>query len=197
MDFCFGLEESQVQRMSAALGIPVPIPAHPMRVGQVIQQRFATPVAFAALTAPERKRATDRAAGSPFAPTNLRMFRQTYLGMICLATLPESTNIAPWASGGPPTIVEVLPARLARRLDGSGGYKGRSLDASRNRQVLATAIERTVTISPADRASLIADTEGDALDAVLAGIAALEALDSGFAVPPKHRESSLKEGWIY
>jgi hypothetical protein len=121
------------------------------------------------------------------------MFRQTWLGLTCLATLEEAA-IAPWESSGTTVIVEVLPALIVRQdLGPVGGYKGRSGQALASRESLAIAIEKRVRLQPADKQQLIDDVEGDAIDAVVAALAALRAHRQGFASPPGH----LDEGWIY
>jgi hypothetical protein len=91
-------------------------------------------------------------------------------------------------------IVEVLPASIARSLGSDGGYKGRSQRALAGRVALTAAIERLVALQEMQREQLVADIEGDAIDAVLAGLAALRAYRQGFAAPPR---PVFDEGWIY
>ena len=50
---------------------------------------------------------------------------------------------------------------------------------------LAAAIEKLVAVQPGHREQLVGDIEGDAIDAVLAGLAALRAHQRGFAAPPR------------
>jgi hypothetical protein len=91
------------------------------------------------------------------------MFRQTWLGLVCLASLPKP-NIAP-------SLSRFCP-RLSREVWAlTPGYKGRSAAAR------------------SARARLV-----EAIDAVLAGLAALKAHEAGFPTPPP---IVLDEGWIY
>ncbi len=193
MDFCFGLEKSHARLICAAASVQPATTLEPVQLGSLIVRLYPSAEDLRTACGPERKRKTDVAAGSPFAPTNLRMFRQTWLGLSCLATL-SNASIAPWASAGDTVIVEVLPALVARSLGSDGGYKGRSTEARNGRQVLTTTIERLVSLAPPDRQTLVDDVEGDAIDAVLAGLAALRAHREGFAPPPS---AVLDEGWIY
>jgi Protein of unknown function (DUF429) len=193
MDFCFGLERRHARQVCAAAGVAAGPSLDPTLLGSVFAKILPNPDALRSTCAPERKRETDLQSRSPFAPTNLRMYRQTWLGLLCLGTLPNP-DIAPWKSGAASVIVEVLPASVARALGSDGGYKGRSREALAGRERLATAIETIVVVQPADRQRLVDDIEGDAIDAVLAGLAALRAHQRGFPPPPG---PVLDEGWIY
>jgi hypothetical protein len=193
MDFCFGLERRHARQVCAAAGVAAGPSLDPTLLGSVFAQIFPDPDALRSACATEHKRETDLQARSPFAPTNLRMYRQTWLGLLCLGTLP-SPDIAPWKSGAASVIVEVLPASVARALGSDGGYKGRSPEAFAGRERLAAGIETIVVVQPAARQWLVDDIEGDAIDAVLAGLAALRAHQRGFPAPPR---PVLDEGWIY
>ncbi len=163
-DFCFGLARSHMQQ----LDLPVEGPA---AVGRAFTARFRSADDFKWAVGPERRRATDVARGTTFAPTNLRMYRQTYWGLRMLAGL--DAPIPPW-SFGERSVVEVFPRHVRRAL-------GRALG---------------LRIRPEDRAAIAQDREDDALDAVLAALAAGAALARGFVGAPPDAASS-GEGWIY
>ncbi len=167
--------------------------AGPVSLGREIWRRFGGADEFKEAVGAERKRLTDVRSGSPFAPTNLRMYRQTYWGLCALADV--AIPVAPWDSGSR-TIVEVLPAHVARALPGVLAYKVR--EAAHVRREALQAIEAGFAIDvPADFASCIVDDkEGDALDAVLAAIGAAAALASDYSGADPEATSS-GEGWIY
>jgi hypothetical protein len=198
MDFCFGLEARHVFAVFAAAGQPHPSPAvDPATLGALVDRLYPTPEAFKVAMAPEAKRETDRLARSPFAPTNLRMYRQTYLGLRCLSRLSPIPAFFPWRMQGGPLVVEVLPAIEARRLGHGQGYKGRSAAGLSARRALIGEIGREIDVPPTDARRLESDTEGDAIDAVLAALAALRAHAtgfSGFSAPTT--PAALLEGWI-
>lgn len=192
-DFCFGLGHSQLAKVAAAASAALPPAVPPVLLGKLIATHFPRPEDLRSACSPEQKRETDRAVKAPFAPTNLRMFRQTWLGLRCLATLGEQA-IAPWSTGPGCVVVEVLPARVARSLGVDGGYKGHSALAQHSRARLVDELGRVVVLGDDSRRTMILDPEGDAVDAVLAALAAAKAHCEQFPRPTK---SVLNEGWIY
>jgi len=89
-------------------------------------QRFATPEAlrdwcFRAAGDAELRRRTDRTAAAPMAPTNLRLYRQTYFGIrdvVRPLLRSEAVAFPPMAPrpGGGPRVFEVCPACTLTRL---------------------------------------------------------------------------------
>jgi hypothetical protein len=144
--------------------------------------------AFKAAVAPEKRRQTDIERRSPFCPTNLRMYRQTFWGLCALAPLVRP--VPPWRFGDG-AVVEILPADVGRKL----GVAEKLSARARQRAVDALAIHG-IELSASDRDAIVADTEGDALDAVFAAVAASGARANGFAGAPSTAASS-GEGWIY
>ena len=182
-DFCFALEAGQAARLGLRGG--------PAAAGALLAARFGDDVqAFRSAAGPERRRATDSLRGAPFAPTNLRMFRQTFWGLRALSQVRDP--IAPW-SDGPRRIHEVLPRRRAAALCGPCRYKG--VRGRPERERLVAALRPGLRIPRADQASMLADAEGDAIDAVLAALEARDARESGERAPPAAVRSG--EGWIY
>lgn len=189
LDFCFGVSESHL-----VSGLPRTGPA---ALGRWIADRYRTPQDFKSALGREDKRATDRNCGSPFAPTNLRMFRQTYWGLLALADV--KLPILPWGdSSDGAVIIEILPAQVAKTLCRDCRYKGRSSAARLGRQRLLKEVIDTlgITISANDADRMVNDADGDALDSVLAAIAAAAAKESGYAGVPADSALTV-EGWIY
>lgn len=146
----------------------------------------------------EPKRACDIAARAPFAPTNLRLYRQTWaaLALLCspLLTSPEGcagrVAVVPMmpvlqarAHGQAQLrLLEACPASLLKRCALYEPYKGSTPAhaAARKRlvtyardigfRVMATGCETRVRVQcePSIEALLVAQASADALDAVLA-----------------------------
>lgn len=172
-DFCFGLAQSHL----VALDLPR---SGPSDLGSALAGRFRDADEFKRAAGRERRRVTDVARGTTFAPTNLRMYRQTYWGLCALSGV--ELPVPPWTCGSA-AVVEVFPRHVRRAL---GGH------ADRRSALVATGLQFT----PRDVATIVADAEGDALDAVLAAIAAGSALAGAFQGAPTHAATS-GEGWIY
>ncbi len=123
----------------------------------------------------KHRRGTDKQ--SPFAPLLLQMIRQTYWGERMLPLLQPEVGIVPWSRPGAVTVVETCPAVFLKRHGISNvGYKlvagSRECRGDILNSILAKkgwSCPETVRIAVED------DREGDALDAVLAGIAAFDA----------------------
>ncbi|MBX6754902.1 MAG: DUF429 domain-containing protein [Thermorudis peleae] len=165
--------------------------------------RFTTPAMLrAACTANGRefRRITDRIARAPFAPGNLRLYRQTYYGIrLILAPLVLSgaACVLPFQPQypGKPWLIEVCPAITLRQLGiRARGYKGAGGDAQEQRariQAELTAYGICIPQSVADK--MLADRHGDALDSVVAAITAWCVRDH--LTPPDAAVAA--EGWIY
>lgn len=127
------------------------------------------------------RRHTDYDARTPFAPTNLRLFRQTYYGI--------SQVLAPLAAAGAavvlpcqpepdddrPRLLEICPASFlkARRL--YFRYKGSSERARESRAAILTSLEWMGLTDAGRFPALLDDAQGDALDSLLAAFSALHA----------------------
>jgi hypothetical protein len=182
LDFCFGLAEESMARLQ----LPQDGPA---AIGTSLRAMFAAnPDAFKRAAAPEMRRRTDVARRSPFCPTNLRMYRQTFWGLCALA--PLARPVPPWRFGEG-AVVEILPADVARKLD-----VGDKLSDQGRRRALGALEAAGIKISMSDSNAVIADREGDALDAIFAAVAASCARADGFAGAPS-RAAASGEGWIY
>jgi hypothetical protein len=171
--------------------------------------RFEGPEAFRAWCreragGEERRRATDREAKTPFSPYNHRLFRQTYPGLasllaplvaageVCVLPMQEPSPRRPW-------LVEVCPASTLRQLGLRRPYKGRGSERRRARAAILDALEARERVDLADaslRARLIADPGGDALDAVVAALAARRVLADPSVLAPASGAYAV-EGRVY
>ncbi|NTX14006.1 DUF429 domain-containing protein [Myxococcus sp. CA056] len=187
LDFCFSLEASQL----VALGLPV---TGPRELGQAIGEMFTSAESFRAAVGPEKKRVTEVECSAPFAPTNLRMYKQTYWGLRALGSCRGA--FPPWSTSPGPALVEVLPAEVVRWLGLPKTYKGRGFE-ERRREILRRVRASTDLLIPdSDLLTMVSDADGDALDALLAALSAASAWASGFTGAPP-TSASTGEGWIY
>lgn len=132
----------------------------------------------------EIRRETDKIAKTPFCAWNLRLYRQTYHGLADIVAPLHRERLASIISVEPPHperawIAETCPASVLKRLDLYRPYKGRTpATRSMRRDIIAVLNERGYLLAPSrshqDR--LIDDQGGDALDSVIACLAAAAAL---------------------
>jgi len=135
----------------------------------------------------EPKRMTDIVARAPFAPSNLRMFRQTFFGIRdVLAPLVESgsARVVPMMrpARGATTLIEICPAVFLKRARLYSPYKGSGSGPCSSREVVLdyfTERRSLLSLPPSVREIIIHDAGGDALDSVLAALATREALIEG------------------
>lgn len=173
----------------------------------------------------EPKRACDVASRAPFAPTNLRLYRQTWaaLALLCAPLLdsPDGREgrvavlpmMRPSAARAQLRLLEACPASLLKRTAlYDAPYKGTTAaHATARKRLVAHARDVgfelvaggsarvRVHCEPAVEAVLIGQASGDALDAVLAAAAtACSVLRPGFPAPVEgaHALHAL-EGAIY
>ncbi len=143
----------------------------------------------------EPKRAADRAAGTPLASMNLRVFKQTWTVMVeILDPLVEAgVRVEPLAGPRAASVVvgEGCPASvLKRRGDSARGYKGRGEPPRSRRMEIVERIHRDwgLSLAPDVAMRCIEDEGGDDLDAVLL------TLDAWHGPPPAIAEV---EGWVW
>jgi hypothetical protein len=148
----------------------------------------------------ELRRLTDREAKTPFSPSNLRLFRQTYYGIRdLLAPLVREGRARVLPMQRPharrPLLLEVCPASTLKSLGLYRPYKQPN-PATARAALVDTLTSRGVLLPcpPAVRERILADGRGDALDAVLAAVACARALDrTTFAFTRDH----LVEGYVF
>jgi hypothetical protein len=154
------------------------------------------------------KRTVDQEMKTPFAPINLRMFRQTYFGQAkVLSGAEQSQNhicFLPWddfnATVNHPRVGEGCPASMLKRMGWqSDGYKGKQPTCKEARESLLRQLKDTVQLTLTDsHAKLVLDdTEGDALDAVLLAVAAAHLSDIELEAGRQHSQSHKTEAFVY
>ncbi|HVI87811.1 MAG TPA: hypothetical protein VM659_05885 [Dongiaceae bacterium] len=166
--------------------------------------RFADPEAYRsacrqAAEGRELKRRTDQTANTPFCSYNLRLYRQAWWGMAAL--------LSPLVTGGQitvapqmpitdpkPVLIEICPASSLQHLRFRPAYKG-GAPAHRlaRRNILDCLIGHKLLEppSPALATLLLDNSGGDALDAVIAAIAAAHADLSAPAEPIDRLEGGV------
>ena len=128
----------------------------------------------------EFKRCTDVEAKVPFSAYNLRLYRQTHAGIAeLLLPLVESdaARVVPMQApaSGKALLAEICPASLLKRLDVYRSYKGRGGALRDVRRALLKTLKDNGLVNEPDKSlaqRAIEDPGGDALDAVLAAVAA-------------------------
>lgn len=149
--------------------------------------RFPNEDAFRSATRamPEPKRRCDLEGAVPFAPTNLRLYRQTYYGirdLLAPLALSGAARIVPLQppDHNLPCMIEVCPASYLKSAGLYGSYKGKGAAARGARERILDALDgQELALEHDLRARLIADTEGDALDSVIAALIAARAVRRG------------------
>lgn len=127
----------------------------------------------------EYKRATDTEARVPWCAYNLRLYHQTWAGIrhILLPLSERDCRMIPMQKPvqGKPLIAEICPASTLKTESLYVPYKGRG-DALRNaRAEILREVTRRGLLSPIRgklRNTILDNTGGDALDAVLSAVAA-------------------------
>lgn len=150
----------------------------------------------------EPKRGTDIEAKTPWAAFNLKLYRQTFYGIarvLCPLLREGAAVVLPMQRPreGRPWLIETCPASLLKREGVYPSYKGNSTShRDRRRHILAT-LRRRGRLGPLDeglRRLAIDNAGGDALDSILAALAAHRALPT-LAGPRDAAEA--REGRVY
>jgi Protein of unknown function (DUF429) len=203
--FVAGLRAGSVLGIDAPFGLPRAITGGAAwdELVAAFPFRYGDPAAFrlecvAAAGGRELRRQTDMDARTPFSPYNLRLFRQTYHALRLLAPLVSSgaVRVAPMQlpGDGVPTVVEVCPASTLKRLGLYSPYKGRRLAGARHRLLAALEAEGMVSIAEDARARAVADPGGDAVDGIVAAVAARRAAEGPV---PTDGSAWRSEGFVY
>lgn len=132
----------------------------------------------------ELKRRTDRETRTPFSAYNVRIYRQAYYGIrdvLGPLVRGRSASVLPMQKPSPdrPWVVEICPASTLKDMGLYLSYKGKTADYSAARRHILQALHDTGTVSipdPALRQTILADAGGDALDSVIAALAAFHFL---------------------
>lgn len=156
------------------------------------------------LTGGERtylKRATDERTGAR-SPYFWFTRAGTYYGVteVVAPLVAEGAGVEPMAPApsSSPTLAEVYPAATLRALDlPDESYKEPTAEArDRRGEIFDGLAERGLVCDEDVRARALADSGGDALDAVLAAVATARAAERDFAVGDRSAYDSV-EGYIY
>ena len=134
----------------------------------------------------EHKRATDTEARVPWCAYNLRLYRQTWAGIrhVLYPLIEHDTaRIIPTQKpvSGKPLIAEICPASTLKAEELYIPYKGRGDDLRSARADILKSVTRRGLLSPVRgrlRDTIIDNSGGDALDAVLSAIAAARIADT-------------------
>lgn len=148
----------------------------------------------------ELKRRTDTRARTPFSAYNLRIYRQTYEGIRnVLAPLlaGDRARAIPMQppEDGKPVLAEACPASVLKAEGLYGSYKGAGSDRAEARRVIIRQLTAKGLIAPLAtglRKRLVSDPGGDALDAVVAAIAAARAAGDPTATRPADDVEALE-----
>ena len=158
---------------------------------------------------PDAARATDLESKTPFSPLNLRLFRQTFHGLrdVVLPLVESGALALPFdelpfdeveAESQKLRLLEICPASLLKKQKLYLSYKGRSPLQRENREtILQQTQERTrVKMSEEISRRIFKDTEGDALDAVLAAVCTFRALQNPVNFQARNEREKF-EGRVY
>jgi hypothetical protein len=155
----------------------------------------------------ELRRSTDKDAQTPHSPYNLRLFKQTYYGIskvlfplvrdriACILPFQEAVAGKPW-------ILEICPASTLKHLMEKEvpSYKAsKELHRENRRQILADVMKAGVSFgkNAEIKDKIIANMGGDALDSVIAALAAFKAVQDQEALIPETDGYWKIEGYVY
>lgn len=210
-----GRERGAVFGLDVPFGLPAPLAAAPGWEEFVTSfpERYREPEGFrraclASAGGVELKRAADRAARTPFSPYNLRLYRQTFFGIReVLAPLVRSgaARALPMQAPDPgkPWLLEVCPASTLKRTGLYQPYKGRDPARRAARRRILESLEgrgELAPLPPEVRRAAVEDPAGDALDSLLAFLAAARGAREVLAAArlgPAGEGSPAVEGWVF
>jgi len=205
IDFPFSLAETHLRQ----LGLLRQALRGPASLGRGLEERFLPTTAdfsegaesFKAQLGKDRLRLTDCYRAAVFPPSHVRLYRQTFFGLLVLARLSDMSFV-PWdpPKAGRCSIVEVRPEHVARAVAGTCNYRDDTRDGV-NRSGRRAAVLRTLRSAAGLEfemelaAKVVEDEKGLVLDAVLSAVAAAAAQEAGYHGVPSNVPRS--EGWIY
>lgn len=135
----------------------------------------------------EIRRETDLTAKAPFCPYNWRMKHQTYHGISGLLhplIARNAASVIPMLAPdeSKPLVLEVCPSSTLRELElPRTSYKGRYQSEEQVRgEILTGLIDLGVVIPRHTKQMAQAESEGDAVDAIVAALATYRALNGRF-----------------
>ncbi|MBI4339071.1 MAG: DUF429 domain-containing protein [Chloroflexi bacterium] len=153
----------------------------------------------------ELRRLTDTESKTPFSPYNLRLHWQTFYGIrdvLGPLVKQKAARILPMQeqSLSQPSIVEVCPGSTLKCYGHYKRYKGSSDVARQAREELVRWLEyvnkpNITFLDGGHRDKTLHDTEGDALDSIIAATAAFRAGMN--PLPARNRPEYQVEGYVY
>lgn len=151
----------------------------------------------------ELKRLTDTEVRAPFCVYNLRLYRQTYFGIsdvlgplvaedsACVLPMQEPVSNKPW-------LIEVCPASTLKKEGLYIPYKGISSRESEARKyILEEMLDRGISISSHVKNAALGNTDGDALDSVIAAFASSKAVTRLDTLRESLPQIYLAEGYTF
>jgi hypothetical protein len=205
VDFPFSLSETHLRQ----LGLLRQALRGPASLGRGLEERFLpsgadfseAAEAFKGQLGKDRLRLADCYRATIFPPSHVRLYRQTFFGLIVLARVSD-VSFVPWdpPKNGRPSLVEVRPEHVARTLSGTCAYRDDARDGV-NRSGARAALLRTLRTAAGLEfemelaAKVVEDEKGLVLDAVMAAVAGAAAQETNFQGVPANVPRS--EGWIY
>ena len=205
LDFPFSLAETHLRQ----LGLLRQALRSPAGLGRGLEERFLpadadfseAAEAFRGELGKERLRLTDCYRAVPFSPSHLRLYRQTFFGLLVLGRLAD-VSFLPWdpPRAGRASLVEVRPEHVARVLTGTCAYRDDARDGVSRSSARAAVLRTLRTATRLEfemelAAKVVEDGKGLVLDAVLSAVAGAAAQESSFHGVAANVPRS--EGWIY
>jgi hypothetical protein len=151
----------------------------------------------------ELKRASEIRAKVPFSVYNLRLYRQTYFGirdvisplvndgLVCVLPMQEAKDGKPW-------LIEICPACRLKKEDMYIPYKGKTDDRRNARcRILEYFMNKSLVIPSSLQELIVADTEGDALDSIIATYSTFKSLSRLSEIPDTLPENYAIEGYTF
>lgn len=153
----------------------------------------------------EVKRETDKVKGTPYAPYNLRIYKETYHGLadllaplveddaVCVLPIQEPEPDKAW-------VFEVSPAATMKAEGQRQQYKGTTQEhrAARTRIIKQMQNSGTLTIrAQGVLSSVLRDSGGDALDSVLSAYQVTQVLNDPDRLIPPEFDGPRIEGNVY
>jgi hypothetical protein len=152
----------------------------------------------------ELRRACDKAARTPFAPVNWRLYRQTYHGLRdVLAPLVAQGKacVVPVQSPrvGVPWLLECCPASALKVLGLYAPYKGTAAQHARQRRAIVRGLlaHGIAPFNPRVRRIIESQPGGDALDSVVAAWIAYRVTAGHEPLQPRMLSWPVIEGYVY
>lgn len=205
LDFPFSLSETHLRQ----LGLLRQAIRGPASLGRGLEERFfpassdfsEAAESFKGQLGKDRLRLADCYRAAPYPPSHMRLYRQTFFGLLVMARLSDVSFI-PWdpPKAGRPSLVEARPEHVARVVSGTCAYRDDTRDGVNRSGVRAAMLRTLRAVSGLEfemelAAKVVEDEKGFVLDAVLSAVAGAAAQEASFHGVPSNVPRS--EGWIY